>query len=375
MRYAAAAAGDAARQARDDILKFCAADADELDKGTSPVTLALSSTLWPGQPNWAADAWTELERALVYEKEDWEVWTDWYEARLKAGPADQIIEVARATIPKAMWDHPMVVNAEIRRMLQERGIWRHATAGLGEPSNEAPDGDDDLQRRLTVLSIPEVAVIGARAALRALPLMSFGSPAEPTISAAFLIMLRITSLTWAAAAYPTQTPNLVPLNAARIDAINSRVGLVRAIAAAVAGYSTNQVEEILQEVALGIRALRTASAQSDGDASAAAFDLALSQDLNDLRGAPKGSASLAKLELWPGGAPPEWMARRWGALKRDLIGAGLGWEVWVDWYEDRLWGRTRSGERPEVSRDDAGPIAWGRILSRMCGGFPSAAPP
>jgi hypothetical protein len=345
VRYAADAAEENGHQAAlQQFWNSCAADAGLLEQRVSPVTLVLSSTLWPGpSPDWAFSEWAELEQALLDANEDWEVWTDWYEARLKGGEADQIIEVARATIPSAMWDQgPMVVNAKIRRMLEERGIWRHATAGLGEPSNEAPDGDDVLQRRLTVLSIPEVVVIGARAALRALPLMSFGSPAEPTFSEAFLKMLRITSPTWAAAAYPTQTPNLVPLNAARIDAINSRVGLVRAAAGAAAAYSANQFDKILEEVALGIRALGTASSYLDGDAGAAAFDLALTQDLNDLLGAPEGSASLAQLELWPGGAPPEWMVRRWEALRRDLIRAGLGWEIWVQWYEDRLWGRTRS---------------------------------
>jgi hypothetical protein len=95
-------------------------------------------------------------------------------------------------------------------------------------------------------------------------------------------------------------------------------------------------------VARGIGALRTASSQLDGDAAAVAFDLALSQDLNDLLGAPEGSASVAQLELWPGGAPPDWMARRWDTLKRDLIHAGVGWEIWADWYEHRLAGRTRS---------------------------------
>jgi hypothetical protein len=44
--YAIAAA--AGGQIRDDILNSCAADADELDKGYSSVTLALSSALWPG---------------------------------------------------------------------------------------------------------------------------------------------------------------------------------------------------------------------------------------------------------------------------------------------------------------------------------------
>jgi hypothetical protein len=195
---------------------------------------------------------------------------------------------------------------------------------------------------LAALSIQQIAVVGVRAALRALPLMSFGSPAEPTFSAAFLKTLRITSLTWAAVAYPTQTPNLVPLNAARIDAINSRVGLVRAFAAAAAGYSPNQFDKILEEVVQGIRALRAASAQSHGEANAAAFDLALSQDLDDLSGAPAGAAALAKLELWPGRVPPEWMARRWDTLKQDLLQAGLGWQLWADWYEHRLAGRTRT---------------------------------
>jgi hypothetical protein len=93
---------------------------------------------------------------------------------------------------------------------------------------------------------------------------------------------------------------------------------------------------------LGIRSLRTVSSQEVGDAAAVAFDLALSQDLDDLTGAPAGATVLGKLELWPRRAPPGWTARRWDVLKRNLIGAGLGWEVWVQWYEDRLWGRTRS---------------------------------
>ena len=130
--------------------------------------------------------------------------------------------------------------------------------------------------------------------------MSFGSVA----STPFLMMLRIASLTWTAAAYPARVSHLVPLNAARVDAINSGGGLVRAVAAAAAGYSPNQFDKILEEVALGIRALHAASSQLDGDAGATVFDLALSQDLNDLLGAPEGSASVAQLELWPGGAPP-----------------------------------------------------------------------
>jgi hypothetical protein len=132
-RYALKATLDAGLDAGDELFKCMAADADLLDKDFSAVSLALS-TLWPpARPDWAFNDWADLERALLDSNEDWEVWTDWYEERLQAGPADQVIEVARATIPSALWDQgPRVVNAEIRRMLEERGIWRHATAGLGD---------------------------------------------------------------------------------------------------------------------------------------------------------------------------------------------------------------------------------------------------
>jgi hypothetical protein len=96
--YAIAAADDAASQARDDILKSCTVDADELDRGSSPVTLALFSTLWPGKPNWVRDNWEELKAALVPDQ-DWDVWTDWYEGRLMGRTANQALEVKRATIP------------------------------------------------------------------------------------------------------------------------------------------------------------------------------------------------------------------------------------------------------------------------------------
>jgi hypothetical protein len=66
------------------------------------------------------------------------------------------------------------------------------------------------------------------------------------------------------------------------------------------------------------------------------------------------SADAAFIEAWRGdssvitklvAAPlwssdfPEWPASRWEQLKSDLVRANQGWEVWIDWYEDRLAGR------------------------------------
>jgi hypothetical protein len=231
----------------------------------------------------------------------------------------------------------------IRRWYEERGNWRHATGVKPPPSDGLTFEDEDFKRSLRELSLEQLRVIGVRAALRAVPLMSFGTTSDPAFLAAFLRMLRIVSLTWTAAAYPDETRNLVPLNAARTDAINTPLGIVRAAAGAVAAFSANPFESIVEEVILGVDALRSASSQSDGVAAGVAFALAQEADLRDLRRALTRSADLARnVLLWPGGSAPEWTDRRWETLKRDLMQDGQHWKVWVDWYEDRVPGGTRS---------------------------------
>jgi hypothetical protein len=270
--YATAAADDAASQARDDILKSCAADADELDRGSSAVTLALSSTLWPGQPNWAFDAWAGLEGALLDAKEDWEVWTDWYEARLKAGPADQVVEVARATISNQMWQQgPKVVNGQIRQMFEERGIWRHAT--MDEPSPEDVK-TDELQKALEALSEEGRALIGARVAARAVSLFTFGSAADPDFEADLLLMMRTVSTAMAAGTGRSAFP--VPHS----EALKSKIGILRAAANAVSASADALFPTDM--IASGIVSLRSVFVEANGDVAATAFDAALSRDISGL---------------------------------------------------------------------------------------------
>jgi hypothetical protein len=62
-----------------------------------------------------------LKSALLAADEGWEVWTDWYEARLAgdaAHPPNEALEVARVTIPDEIWRQgPAAVNAEIKRLI------------------------------------------------------------------------------------------------------------------------------------------------------------------------------------------------------------------------------------------------------------------
>jgi hypothetical protein len=101
----------------------CASDVDLIDAGGSGSEL-MESPLWPNRaPDLATVAWTDLRAALLGAAEGWEVWTNWYEARLAGDPdhpQNEALEIARATIPDEIWKQgPAVVNAEIKRLIGE----------------------------------------------------------------------------------------------------------------------------------------------------------------------------------------------------------------------------------------------------------------
>jgi hypothetical protein len=81
-------------------------DANAIDARVSQAQL-VGSPLWlQGRPNSTEQAWQRLKAALLSANEGWEVWTDWYEARLAgdAGePPNEALEIARATIPDEIW--------------------------------------------------------------------------------------------------------------------------------------------------------------------------------------------------------------------------------------------------------------------------------
>ena len=49
-------------------------------------------------------------------------------------------------------------------------------------------------------------------------------------------------------------------------------------------------------------------------------------------------ASLSQTPLWPKGIPKT-VARHWTTMKTFLLSKNEDWQVWIEWYEDRLWGR------------------------------------
>jgi hypothetical protein len=307
------------------MLNAYSADAEVLDQGTSPVTLA-NSQLWPGRlPAWVADAWDQLKQALLAAGDNWIVWTDWYDERLKGHPANQDIEVARAIVPNEIWDKgPATLNAHVRELFRNRRISSYEISTHLTVAREL---------EALIITWPELAIIGVRVALRALPLIEFNEPH-------FLVAVRAISSAWTAARYQLPADHRTHANAVYTDLLNSPIDLVSQISnTLLASANAAPLPAAAPYVIKGIDAFREATFRKYGNGAEAVFDLCLSQDLAGLRGAPD-VAAIAELPIWLGDAPPEWAMQQWDSLKGKLLEAG--WDVWVDWYYDRLAGTGRS---------------------------------
>lgn len=121
-------AGGAAHSAAYAITRFvekaaveaASRDAEAIERGTKPATLA-GRSIWPNnEPDWSRRDWTRLKLALHSLNQDWEVWTDWYEARRDGRPADEALEIARVMIADDIWRQgPAILNAEIKRLVED----------------------------------------------------------------------------------------------------------------------------------------------------------------------------------------------------------------------------------------------------------------
>lgn len=101
-------------------VEAAAADAASLHAGISTLRLA-ASPLWPnGCAEWIMQRWVSFRDDLFSLNEQWEVWTNWYEARLAGAPYDQALERARAIY--AVENRPQtvaVINGAIARMIED----------------------------------------------------------------------------------------------------------------------------------------------------------------------------------------------------------------------------------------------------------------
>jgi hypothetical protein len=104
---AAAFAADATRVDSDAYGAFWSAvsfDATGVEEGFS-ASVTAESMLWPkDHPYELQSLWQEMKAALFAAKQDWQVWTDWYEDRLEGHVREDERELAYVRIDDALWN-------------------------------------------------------------------------------------------------------------------------------------------------------------------------------------------------------------------------------------------------------------------------------
>ena len=95
------------------------------DRPQSLHELSLSQ-LWPGgTPDAVLHNWSGMKTHLLVAGENWQVWTDWYDDRLRGSGACREVELDRvSTAEDLLLDEPAVVNAAIRQKIDTRTVSR-----------------------------------------------------------------------------------------------------------------------------------------------------------------------------------------------------------------------------------------------------------
>ena len=107
------------------------------DGGARHAAASLARTpLWPeGMPRTLAAPWNKLKARLIEADEGWDVWIDWYEARLHGYPEpNEALEVARVLIPDTDWARgPAYVNRVIAELIEKHAPKSPVPPSLPDP--------------------------------------------------------------------------------------------------------------------------------------------------------------------------------------------------------------------------------------------------
>lgn len=328
----------------------------------------LSAPLWrQREPRWVRPAVESLQAALPA-NEDWAVWINWYMEHLSGGPREGAYEIVFASVPQAEWDKGQAAaNAWIREHLPP-------DFALSEKRAEFEIEDRAWRREwLARRDSSEVIAIAARVALRVLPI-ALQSPLRSQTSANDQMhkalngaIFRAAAIAWVRARYPASPGDFDPNGAmtalfnliARRDVpgVAAASSVVSAVTATFADSATNAFNA---SEAAGVVELDTLRDGVDEHAEPTSVTWAeIRADGTTLD--RSGVGELVDAPLWSRGAPP-WATDGWGR-GRSILPSGEDWDVWIDWYEDRLRGGSRGeGHEPVFARVpqeewDKGPAA------------------
>jgi len=247
----------------------------------------------------------------------------------------------------------------------------------------------------------EVSItVAARAALRVLPVIQMAEGISDFRRALALPVFRATAISWAAV-YPGQEMQFARVNAAAAHAAAAGAAnatyATAARAAANAAATAADAASTAADTAHGdVIAAAAASRTADGANSAFnlvapahiadAFWPSLSTDAAHIE-LGEAAATLAAAPLWlvsPSSLRvfriPDQLWSLWEDLKKALLDANEDWDVWANWYADRLGGNVRDEARElayvRIGNDRwyQGPVAVNAEIKRRIGELESSIP-
>lgn len=352
-------------------------------------------------PQWSETAWVELTGHLRSGRSD--VWVDWYEQRLLGGTRGENSELLFAAVPAEIWDSGLAAASS----------WITAHLPRQRSLEKPPDPDINdagtLEAWLSGQTQAVTIAIAARAALRVVPLI-FQVPQKSwsvDYASEFLVLIgavfRACAVAWVSASYPD-----------RLDKMYHAVSAARATAGAAASFftfaergdesfsiadtaaraSSEAAAAVCVDTATDVASAAAMATSSAADALGADFDdpfantakFAAAAMWREVRAdcvasQTHGARTLADLPLWEKQGSSPLTKGAWTRL-HEALPEGEDWEVWIDWYENRLRGALQ-GEAYELvfatvpldvwDRGPAAANAWIRQHAASGGRQPQAA--
>ena len=169
----------------------------------------------------------------------------------------------------------------------------------------------------------EVAVaLASRTALRVLPLAANWVGVDPKDRAAALMLpiFRANAAPWLASTWPNRGAEVREAAASAAAAVSAAVSAVSSAAVSAAAAAVSS--------------------------AAAAIWVEVSTDAEALEEG-LSAEELMRRPLWTGEAP-DWAEENWVKLRRSLLTLDEDWQVWTDWYDDRLLGAGHPNSRPLI---------------------------
>src|SRR5208282_4683256 len=277
---------------------------------------------------------------------------DWYQERLRGGSRGEAYELVFARVPQEEWDKgPAAANAWVKAHLP--------------PSSEGTEPQLEDKQSLEIWlrrkGQEAAVVIAARAALRVLPCAIQAPLPSETNSAAQIFkalngaIFRASASSWVRAKYLARLRDFDTDSAAMTTLTNLmvRVGFSPGSALVAAGSVVSAVTATFAESATNAANAAEAAGEVESywinDGAEEEADHAFAT-WGEIRGDATSlekveAAALADLTLWSHGAP-DWAEHAWRRVRAALPRAE-DWDVWIDWYEERLRGGSR-GEDYEL---------------------------